>query len=87
MIMNYMKETIKTLLFSDDAKIKRSVNYAGYVATPPAFLLNISEWFGGITMNQFFTFIISTAVVIFWYLKIKEQRLKIKKAEKELEKN
>ncbi len=87
--MNQLKELIKLLFLSDemeDMKIKKTVNYAGYIATPPAFILNIGEWMGGITLNQFFTFLISTAVVIFWILKIKEQSLKIRKAEKELEK-
>jgi len=63
----------------------RLLNFAGYSLTPPAFFINLSEWLGGLTMNQVFTFIISIFVVVFWYFKIKEQRFKAKQAEKQYE--
>jgi len=53
--------------------MKRIVNASGYFLTPPAFILNIYEWFGGLTINQNFTIVISSFVVIFWAFKIRKE--------------
>lgn len=60
-------------------------NFSGYALTPPALYINVSEWLGQLTMNQAFTFVISSAVVVFWYFKIKEQKFRAKQAERQYE--
>lgn len=55
--------------------MKQTFNVLGYALTPPAFLINLSEWFGGLTINQTFTIIISSFVVLFWAFKARKEYL------------
>ena len=52
--------------------MKQTFNFLGYALTPPTLWINISEWFGSLTVNQGFTIVISTFVVIFWAFKTRK---------------
>lgn len=67
-------------------KSKKMIDGMGYSLTPPVFMINLLEWVEGLSMNQVFTFIISTCVVVFWLYKIKEARYKARKAVMDCEK-
>ena len=66
--------------------MKQITNVAGYTLTPPAFLINLGEWLGGLTINQTFTIIISSFVVIFWAFKARKQYLESQILKKQLDK-
>jgi hypothetical protein len=53
--------------------MKQTFNALGYALTPPALVANVSEWLGGLTINQTFTIIISSFVVIFWVFKARKE--------------
>lgn len=65
--------------------MKQTFNYLGYILTPPAFVMNIAEWLGALTINQVFTIIISTFVVLFWAFKARKEFLQSQIEKKKLE--
>ncbi len=66
--------------------MKHTLNCLGsYILTPSAFLLNLGEWFGQLTINQGFTIVISTFVVIFWAFKARKEFLQSQIEKKKLE--
>lgn len=66
--------------------MKHTLNYLGsYILTPSAFFLNLGEWFGALTINQGFTIVISTFVVIFWAFKARKEFLQSQIEKKKLD--
>jgi hypothetical protein len=53
--------------------MKQIVNSLGYILTPTALMVNIGEWFGSLTINQSFTIVISSFVVLFWAFKSRKE--------------
>ena len=53
--------------------MNKLLNLTGILLTPPAFMLNVYEWFSGLTINQSFTIVISSFVVIFWAFKSRKE--------------
>ena len=66
--------------------MKHTLNCLGsYILTPSAFLLNLGEWLGKLTINQGFTVVISTFVVIFWAFKARKEFLQSQIEKRKLE--
>jgi hypothetical protein len=66
--------------------MRHTFNFLGsYVLTPSALFLNIAEWLKQLTINQGFTIVISTFVVIFWAFKARKQFLESQIAKRQLE--
>lgn len=65
--------------------MKQTFNCLGYVLTPPALFINIGEWFQQLTINQGFTIIISSFVVIFWAFKARKIFIESQIAKRQLE--
>lgn len=66
--------------------MKHTLNCLGsYILTPSAFLLNLGEWLGALSINQVFTIIISTFVVIFWAFKARKEFLQSQIEKRKLE--
>ena len=56
-----------------------------YILTPTAIFINVGEWFKQLTINQGFTIVISTFVVIFWAFKTRKIYIESQIAKKRLE--
>lgn len=65
--------------------MKQTFNILGYGLTPPALFINIGEWFQQLTINQGFTILISTFVVIFWAFNARKKYLESQILKKKLE--
>lgn len=65
--------------------MKQTLNILGYSLTPPALFINIGEWFKQLTINQTFTIIISSFVVLFWAFKARKEFLESQIEKKKLE--
>lgn len=65
--------------------MKQTINFLGYVLTPPTLFINIAEWFKQMTVNQGFTIVISTFVVIFWAFKARKIFIESQIAKKQLQ--
>lgn len=66
--------------------MKQTINCLGYVLTPPALFINIGEWFKQLTINQTFTIIISSFVVLFWAFKARKEYLESQIEKRKLDK-
>lgn len=65
--------------------MKQTFNVLGYSLTPPALLINIGEWFQQLTINQVFTIVISSFVVLFWAFKTRKIYIESQIAKRQLE--
>lgn len=65
--------------------MKQTFNILGYSLTPPALFINIGEWFQQLTINQGFTILISTFVVIFWAFNARKKYLESQILKKRLD--
>lgn len=65
--------------------MKQTFNILGYALTPPALFINIGEWFQQLTINQSFTIVISSFVVVFWAFKARKEFLQSQIEKKKLE--
>ena len=60
-------------------------SFSTYILTPTAFFINLGKWFEQLTINQGFTIVISSFVVIFWAFKARKQFIESQIAKRRLD--